>query len=163
MNSDRLSDTAPRALLCVIDESPEVRKALYFAAFRALRTGANIITLASLPPETGGSEFLWGGISKLAEDEKRDAVTKLCEEFEREIFTPHGLTPVRLVSEGDPVSLIREKIAAHQEIKEVILAAGGSENPGPLVEKLTRGAAKIKIPLTVIPANMTEEDIERTA
>ncbi len=160
----RKNEMSPRALLCVIDDTLEVRKALLFAYKRAQRTGADVIALACIAPPIGGSELIWGGVSKMAEEEARNIVIEMCEKYESEIFHAGDVTPVRMICEGEAISVIREKIAAHPEIKEIILAAGTQGNPGPLVEKLTRGGGdKITAPIIIIPDGMNEADIERTA
>ena len=65
---------AMRIYLVVIDDSPESRIALRFAARRAVKTGGGVEILTLLPPQ----EFIaFGGVQATIEDEARQQAEAL--------------------------------------------------------------------------------------
>ena len=61
---------------------------------------------------------------------------------------------------------VRAEIAADPEIKLLVLAAAAGRNPGPLVASIAKeGVAwgSRKIPVTVVPGDLTEAEIDELA
>ena len=75
-----------------------------------------------------------------------------------------GIEAELVIREGDPSEEIHALIEEDQDIAILILAAGSSkEGPGPLVSSISGKGASFQIPVTVVPANLTDEDIESLA
>ena len=75
-----------------------------------------------------------------------------------------GIEPELVVREGKAVEEIHKLIEEDQDIAILVLAAGGAkEGPGPLVASIAGKGAAFPIPVTVVPYNLTDEDIDSLA
>jgi nucleotide-binding universal stress UspA family protein len=66
--SEQTSRTEERVFLVVVDESPEMRKALRYACRRAKRTGGRVAMLYVMEPPEGQQ---WGAVVDLMRQEAR--------------------------------------------------------------------------------------------
>jgi hypothetical protein len=76
-----------------------------------------------------------------------------------------GSTPLLLIERGEPQSCIRKVVGEDPEIKILVLAAGSSA-PGPLVAAVVKQGAAFtgrKLPVTIVPGELTEKEIEDLA
>ncbi|WP_204314098.1 hypothetical protein, partial [Klebsiella aerogenes] len=65
-----------------------------------------------------------------------------------------------VVREGITAEQIQKLIEEDQDIAILVLAAGsGKDGPGPLVQTLA-GRESFSIPVTVVPYNLSNEDID---
>jgi hypothetical protein len=65
-----------------------------------------------------------------------------------------------VVREGHPTEEIHKLIEDDQDIAILVLAAGGAkEGPGPLVASIAGKNAAFPIPVTVVPQNLTDDEI----
>jgi hypothetical protein len=72
-----------------------------------------------------------------------------------------GIEPETLVREGKTVAEIRGLIEADREIAILVLAASdAAEGPGPLVSAVAGSGSAFPVPVTIVPATLTDEDIE---
>ena len=72
-----------------------------------------------------------------------------------------GITPERVVREGDKAEEILKLIDEDEDIFVLVLGAGtGSEGPGPLVTDIGRTAGDFPIPLAIVPGHLTDEEID---
>jgi nucleotide-binding universal stress UspA family protein len=75
-----------------------------------------------------------------------------------------GVEPELVIREGSPTDEIHKLIEEDQDIAILVLAAGGAkEGPGPLVSSVAGKGAAFPIPVTVVPASLSDEDIESLA
>jgi len=76
-------------------------------------------------------------------------------------------TPVLLIERGEPQDAIRKVVGEDAEIKILVLAASsGGRGPGPLVAAVVKQGAAFtgrKLPVTIVPGELTETDIEDLA
>ena len=71
-----------------------------------------------------------------------------------------GIESELAVREGITAEEIRKLIEEDQDIAILVLAAGsGKEGPWPLVQSLA-GRESFSIPVTVVPYNLSDEDID---
>ena len=147
-----------RTYLVVIDDSPEARTALRFAARRAARTGGAVEVLAIVPPQ----DFVqWGGVQAAIEEEQRLRIEASVAASVGEIMDAAGITPQIVVRQGDRVSTVRGYVGTRDDIAALVLGAAPSGNPGPLVADFTgNDAGKLPCPLMIIPGSLTEEQLE---
>ena len=132
-----MEETAkPRVFLVVVDESEELQAALHYAARRAAHTGGRIALLYV-------SEQL---------------LQRLCEE----IAPIAGTMPAVYIREGRRRDELLALIAEEPSISILVLAAGtGPEGPGPLITYLTgQAAARLRIPITIVPGGLTLEQLD---
>ncbi len=148
-----------RIYLVVIDDSPESRIALRFAARRAVKTGGGVEILTVLPPQ----EFIaFGGVQATIEDEARQQAEALLASAAGTILDESGLRPSITVREGDAPKVIREIIADNPDIAALVLGAAASGAPGKLVSHFSgTDAGALPVPVMIVPGSLTPEAIDR--
>jgi len=147
-----------RTYLVVIDDSPEARVALRFAARRAAKTGGAVDVLAIVEPQ----DFVqWGGVQAAMEEEQRLRIEASIAASVGEIMDAAGITPEIVVRPGDPVAAVRAHIGTRDDIAALVLGAAPSGKPGPLVTHFTgHDAGKLPVPVMIIPGSLSEEQLE---
>ena len=153
----------PRKFLVVVDDSPEFEAALRYASRRARSTGGRVALLRIIP---GGSDEHWAGVREEIQRQKRADAEALLNRLGEEATTRSGAQPVFLIEEGEPPAAIRKVCADDPEIKILVLAAGaGSRGPGPLVSAVLKGGGfgGRKLPVTIVPGELTDAEIEDLA
>ena len=147
-----------RTYLVVIDDSPEARVALRFAARRASKTGGAVDVLAVVEPQ----DFVqWGGVQAAIEEEQRLRIEGVVAAAVGEIMNSAGITPEIIIRQGDPVSAVRAHIGTREDIAALVLGAAPSGKPGPLVAHFTgNDSGKLPVPVMIIPGSLTEDQLE---
>jgi len=147
-----------RTYLVVIDDSPEARAALRFAARRAAKTGGAVEVLAIVPPQ----DFVqWGGVQAAIEEEHRLRIEASVAANVGEIVDAAGIKPVIVVQQGEPVSAVRAYVGTRSDIAALVLAAAPSGDPGPVVTNFTgTDAGKLPCIVMIIPGSMSDEQLE---
>jgi nucleotide-binding universal stress UspA family protein len=151
--------TNPRVFLVVVDESEELQTALHYAARRAAHTGGRIALLYVIEP----SELQhWISIENLAREESREEAEQLVQRLCVEIAPIAGTMPIVYIREGRRRDELLALIAEEPSISILVLAAGtGPEGPGPLITYLTgKPAARLRIPITIVPGGLTLEQLD---
>jgi len=143
----------PRKFLVVVDDSPEFGTALRYAARRARSTGGRVALLRVIP--AAASDAHWSGVREEIERQTRVEAEASLNTWAGEAAERSGSVPVLLIEREDP------------EIKILVLAAGGGgRGPGPLVSAVVKQGAAFtgrKMPVTIVPGDLTEADIEDLA
>lgn len=163
MVSKRLSREAGhrRKFLAVIDETPECERAVAYASRRAVTTGGVLVLLYVIQPEDSP---LWLGVEQIMREEAAAAAEAALDAHATRVRQKLGLEPELAVREGKPAEEIHTLIEADQDIAILVLAAGSSKDgPGPLVASLGTKNVAFPIPVTVVPQNLSDEDIESLA
>ena len=154
----------PRKFLVVVDDSPEFGAALGYAARRAKSTGGRVVLLRALP---GGSDEHWSGVRDEIRRQQREEAEALLTRIGEEAADKSGSAPIFIIEEGDPQGAIRKTVGADPDIKILVLAAAvGGRGPGPLVTALAKEGAGFwgrKLPVTVVPGDLSDEEIEELA
>ena len=154
----------PRKFLVVVDDSPEFDAALRFASRRARSTGGRVVMLRVLPSD---SDAHWSGAREEIARQQRQEAEVLLTRLGEEAMARSGAAPVFLIATGDAQGAIKKVVAADPDIKILVLAAGtGSRGPGPLVSAIIKHGAQIggrKLPVTIVPGELTEDEIEDLA
>lgn len=148
-----------RTFLVVVDDSEEMRAALRYACRRARATGGRVALLRVIAP----AEFQhFAAIGQLMSDEARADAEELLQRLGGEVQQISGELPVIHVREGDPRDELLALIDQEPSISILVLAAGtGADGPGPLVSALTgRLIGKLRIPVTIVPGNLTDRLID---
>jgi len=141
--------------LVVMDETPEARIALRFAARRAAETGETVTILALVPPQ----EFVqWSGVQAAMEEEARLRAEAMVLEASGEMFEEAGVRPAIIVKPGDPVKVITDVLKEKGDIGRLVLAAAAEGGPGPLVSHFAGSiAGTLPCPLLIVPAGIAAE------
>jgi len=147
-----------RKFLVVLDDTKECLNAMRFAAMRASHTAGGVQILSIIPPD----EFQhWVGVGEVMREETRDRIQAHFEVFAKWMRDRLGVEPELVIREGDAVPEILAQIRADEEIGVLVLGAGSDKSgPGPLVTHLTRCAATLPIPITIVPGEMSKERLE---
>jgi nucleotide-binding universal stress UspA family protein len=148
-----------RTYLVVIDDSPEARVGLRFAARRAAKTGGRIEVLAL----TEAQDFVqWGGVQAAMEEEQRLRIEGVVSASVGEILDEAGIHAHIMVAAGEPVKAVRDYIGTREDIAALVLGASPSGTPGLLVENFAgTDAGKLPCPLMIIPGGLSDERLEQ--
>jgi nucleotide-binding universal stress UspA family protein len=148
----------PRKFLVVADESPEFDAALRYAARRARSTGGRVALLRVIPR---GSDAHWSGVRDDIQRELREEAERLLNRLGADAAERSGAAPQFLIEEGDPVEAIKRAVEQDPEIKILVLASSlGGRGPGPLVTAAIKGLGGRKLPVTIVPGELSEKDVE---
>lgn len=153
----------PRKFLVVADDTPEFPSALAFAARRARATGGRVALLRVISPT---QDEHWSGVREEIERQLREEAEALLRRFAEEAETRSGAQPVLLIETGDVQGAIRKAVTDDPEIKILVLAAGaGGRGPGPLISVLLKqgGLGGRRLPVTIVPGDLTEAELEDLA
>lgn len=147
-----------RKFLVILDDSRECLNAIRFAAMRAASTGGGVEVLAVIPPE----EFNhWVGVGEIMRQEARDRINAHFEVFAKWMRDKQGIDPELVIREGEPVPEILSQVKDDPEVGVLVLGAGtDGKGPGPLVTELTRRSGSLPMPITIVPGEMTKEQLE---
>ena len=155
----------PRKFLVVVDDSPEFEAALRYASRRARSTGGHVVMLRIIPP--AASDAHWAGVRDEIERQVRAEAEASLNKWAGEAAERSGATPMLLIERGEPQACIRKVVGEDADIKILVLAAGeGRGGPGPLVSAVVKQGAAFtgrKLPVTIVPGELTEKDIEDLA
>jgi nucleotide-binding universal stress UspA family protein len=149
----------PRVFLVVVDETAEHRLAVQYAARRAAHTGGRLALLHVVEPVEVQH---WISVQELAREERREAAEQLMQQLCDEVLPVAGTVPVVYIREGRAQDELVALINEEPSISILVLAAGtGQSGPGPLVSFLTgKLAARLRIPITIVPGGLTAEQID---
>jgi nucleotide-binding universal stress UspA family protein len=150
-----------RIFLVVVDETDEMRIALRYAALRAFHTGGKVALLAVAEPP-GIQQF--AAIEERMEEEAREEAEQLLAKLSTEVKDIAGSTPVLYLRSGRPSEELLALIDEEPSISVVVLGAGtGQEGPGPLITALVSSSGKLRVPVTIVPGGLSEEQIAAVA
>ncbi|MDH6231238.1 nucleotide-binding universal stress UspA family protein [Mesorhizobium soli] len=163
MVSKRLSREAGhrRKFLAIIDDTPECERAVAYASHRAKNTGGGVVLLYVIEP---GDFQHWLGVEKIIREEATATANAALDASAQKVRETIGIEPELVVREGKPSDQIHQLIEEDQDIAILVLAAGAAkEGPGPLVASIAGKGAAFPIPVTVVPQNLSDEDLESLA
>ena len=148
-----------RTYLVVIDDSPEARVALRFAARRAAKTDGAVEVLAVVKKQ----DFVqWGGVQAAIEEEQKLRIEGVVSGAIGEIVDETGVKPSIVIRSGEPIKVVREYIGSREEVAALVLGAAPSGSPGPLVAHFTGSdAGKLPCPVMIIPGSLSDERLEQ--
>ncbi|WP_226015588.1 universal stress protein [Novosphingobium sp. FKTRR1] len=146
-----------RVYLVLMDESEEARRALRFAARRAVGTGGTVHILAPVPKQ----DFVaFGAIQATIEEEAREQAERLVAVAAGNLASESGLTPVIAVRQGDGPQVVRQYLAEHPEVSALVLGAACDGTPGPLTAHFTAHACNLPCVLMIVPGGIDEDRLD---
>jgi nucleotide-binding universal stress UspA family protein len=163
--SDASPQTPPlsrRKFLVIVDQTPECKVALRFASRRAQHTGGIVTLLYVVAP----ADFQqWAGVERMMREEAHEEAERALHEAAKTVNDIVGSMPELVIRDGRAVDEIRELLKEDRAISILVLAAGTSkEGPGPLVSMIADPAGgAYSIPVTVVPGNLTDEQVDALA
>src|SRR5262252_4118378 len=145
--SSPVKPASRRKFLAVVDQTPECRVALRFAARRAQHTGGIVTLLYVVAP----ADFQqWAGVERRMREEAHEEAERALHEAAKTVNDIVGTMPELVVRDGRAVDEISGLLKEDRAISILVLAAGISkEGPGPLVSLIASPAAgAYPIPVT---------------
>ena len=153
--------SSQRKFLVIADDSPEFQAALRFACRRARSTGGHVALLRVIEPAVFEH---WSGVRDEIERQARDEAEAVLQKLAEFVMDETGLAPEFIIvhAENERAGL-RKVISEDPDIKILVLAAAvGGRGPGPLVASLAKDGVnwgRRKLPVTVVPGDLTDEEI----
>lgn len=165
-----MTDAAPaptsrRKFLVVADDSPEFSAALKYACRRARSTGGCVAMLKVISP----AQFEhWSGVREEIERQEREEAQALLRSLADQVIGETGLPPEFIIQHADSTrAALKAVVAADPDIKVLILATStAGRGPGPLISAIAKegvGFSGRKLPVTVVPGDLTDAEIEALA
>lgn len=150
-----------RKFLLIVDESPEVESAAYYAAARVVRSSGTILMLYVIEPQ----DFQhWAGVKQVQIEEETLKARALFRLLRRKLHLVgfENIVCEEVIREGVKADEIMNLIAEDEDVSILVLGASTDpKGPGPLVSMIAAGsvAGSFPIPITVVPGNLAFDDI----
>jgi nucleotide-binding universal stress UspA family protein len=153
-----VAETPQRVFLVLVDDSQEMANALRFACRRAQHTQGRVALLYVIEPV----EFQhWLGVGRILEQDARAAAEQQLQTLAARVFEQTGTMPAVHIREGSRAEELVRLVDEDPSISLVVLAtASGSSNPGPVVSYLLANLRKLRVPVTLVPGELTPEQID---
>ncbi|HEY5084408.1 MAG TPA: universal stress protein [Rhizomicrobium sp.] len=150
---------APRKFLVVVDKTPECAVALRFATRRAQHTGGRVTLMcAAQPPDFQQ----WRGVEEIMRDEAHAEAEAMLHDAAKLVNDLSGILPELVIPYGLTTECLAVLLKEDKAISILVLASGtAKEGPGPLVAMFA--TAVQAIPVTIVPGNFTDEQIDALA
>lgn len=154
-----------RKFLVVADDSPEAEVALRFACRRARSTGGHVAMLRVIEPAVFEH---WSGVREEMERQLREEAEAALQEKAAYVQEITGFPPEYVIKNAESARAgLRQAIAEDVDIKILVLAAAaGGRGPGQLVASLAKEGLNFsgrKVPVTVVPGDLTDEELAELA
>ena len=146
-------------ILVVVDNSEEMHQALKYACSYARLAGGKVCLYACVEP----AEFeYWAGVGELMRAEAREQVEASMATHADYAKRLTGEIPILYVREGEVGDELLELIAEEEGISLLVLGANTeSDSAGPIVTfMMSKGAARCRVPISVVPGNLSDEQID---
>jgi nucleotide-binding universal stress UspA family protein len=151
-----------RKLLVVVDDSPESKIAIRFAAARAAHiTGGGLILFHCIRP---GEFQHWIGVADRMREEAHEEAEALLKGVAESLHAYCGVDPAIEIAEGEPQDELTKFIKSQNDIFGLVLGAGGEDEPGPLVDYFTGAEiSDLGCPVILVPGGMTYDQVDAMA
>jgi nucleotide-binding universal stress UspA family protein len=145
--------------LVVVDDTAEGDRAVYYASRWAMRVGGGVVMLRVI--DTGDRNQQWLGVADIMQAEAEETANAALDRASGRANGIAAITPERVIREGDPGAQILDVIDKDVDIAMIVLAASaGAEGPGPIITLLAKTAGTFPIPMTIVPGNLSDSDID---
>ena len=145
--------------LVIVDETAEWDRAVYYAARWAMRVGGGVVMLRVI--ETEDQNQQWLGVADIMRAEAHETANEALDRAAGRANGVAGITPERVIREGDPGEQILDVIDKDDDISMLVLAANpGPEGPGPLVSAMAKTMGSFPIPVVLVPGDLSDADID---
>jgi len=145
--------------LVIVDDTAEWDRAVYYACRWAIRGGGGVVMLRII--ETEDQNQQWLGVAEVMRAEAHEEANAALDRAAGRANGIAAITPERVIREGDPTEQILDVIEGDVDIAMLVLAANpGPEGPGPLVTMISSAVGAFPIPVTIIPADLSDGEID---
>jgi len=152
-------DSGPRKFLVVLDTSDEFKAALRFTCRRAAHTDG-VVALFHAVPTADYHHF--ASIGELMETEARTEAERRLQQVAAEVHRQTGKFPGLYLRQGDTLEQLLKVLEEDPTFSVLVLGAGSdTAGPGPIISALSgKLAGKIRIPVTLVPGDLSEARID---
>ena len=152
------ADHKPKCLV-IVDDSAEWDRAVYYASRWAIRAGGGVVMLRIIETEEQNQQ--WLGVADIMRAEAQDEADAALDRAAGRANGIAAITPERVIREGDPAEQILDVIDGDVDIALLVLAANpGPEGPGPIITMIAGLAGSFPIPVTIVPGDLSDADID---
>jgi nucleotide-binding universal stress UspA family protein len=150
-----------RKFLAVIDDTPECARAVRYAAMRAKNSNGGVVLIYVI----SDADFnQWIGVGEIMRAEAREEAEAVMARIAQNVREQIGVEPEIVIREGKSTEQIMQLIEEDKDIAILVLAASsGKEGPGPLVSAVAGRGTNFAIPVTIVPDQLTDEEIDALA
>jgi nucleotide-binding universal stress UspA family protein len=132
---------------------------VYYASRWAVRVGGGVVMLRVIETEDRNQQ--WLGVADIMKAEADEIANAALDRASGRANGVAAITPERVIREGDPSEQILDVIDKDVDISMLVLAASaGPEGPGPIITALAKTVGTFPIPITIVPGNLTDKDID---
>ena len=147
--------------LVIVDGTDELTTAIRFAAKRALSTKGGVVLLNVIEHSDPQQ---WQSVEDIIIQEARAEAEEKLKKWSNIVNDISGIVPEIVIKEGITSEEIINYLQDDENIRFLVLAAAGGEEPGPLVSLLAgKKSGVLPIPVVVIPAGITNDSIDDLA
>jgi nucleotide-binding universal stress UspA family protein len=145
--------------LVIVDDTAEWDRAVYYASRWAIRAGGGVVMLRII--ETEDQNQQWLGVAEVMRAEAHEEANAALDRAAGRANGIAAITPERVIREGDPAEQILDVIDKDADIAKLVLAANpGAEGPGPLITMIANTAGSFPIPVTIVPGDLRDAEID---
>jgi nucleotide-binding universal stress UspA family protein len=145
--------------LVIVDDTAEWDRAVYYASRWAIRVGGGVVMLRIIETEDQNQE--WLGVADIMRAEAHEDANAALDRAAGRANGIAAITPERVIREGDATEQILDVIDKDVDIAMLVLAANpGPEGPGPIITMTAKTVSSFPIPVTVVPGDLSDEDID---
>jgi nucleotide-binding universal stress UspA family protein len=149
---------SPKCLV-IVDDTAEEDRAVYYASRWAMRVGGGVVMLRIIEIEEQNQQ--WLGVVEIMRAEALEDADAALDRASGRANGIAGITPERVIREGDPTEQILDVIDKDVDITQLVLAANpGPEGPGPIIAMITSVAGSFPIPVTIVPGDLSDQEID---
>ncbi|MDG0987953.1 MAG: universal stress protein, partial [Paracoccaceae bacterium] len=103
----------------------------------------------------------WIGVSDLMREEARERIQAHFDVFAKWMRDSNKIDPDLIIREGEPIKEILGYVTDNPEVGVLVLGAGtDNSGPGPLVSQLSKNSGSLPVPITIVPGNLSKEQLE---
>jgi nucleotide-binding universal stress UspA family protein len=145
--------------LVIVDDSAEWDRAVYYASRWAIRVDGGVVMLRII--ETEDQNQQWLGVADIMRAEAHEDANAALDRAAGRANGIAAITPEKVIREGDPTDQILDVIDKDVDIAKLVLAANpGPEGPGPIITTMAKTVGSFPIPVTIVPGDLSDEEID---
>jgi len=151
-----------RKLVVVVDDSPESKVAIRFAAARASHIeGGGLILFHCIRP---GEFQHWVAVADRMREEAFEEARALLDDVATRLDAYCGVKPETVIVEGEPKDALKAFIDDRDDLFGLVLGAGSEGGPGPLVDYFAGELiGTLRVPVMLVPGTMTYDQVDAIA
>jgi nucleotide-binding universal stress UspA family protein len=145
--------------LVIVDDTAEWDRAVYYASRWAVRVGGGVVMLRIIEIEDQNQQ--WLGVADIMRAEALEDANAALDRASGRANGIAAITPERVIREGDSTEQLLDVIDRDVDIAMLVLAANdGPEGPGPIITLMAKTVGTFPIPVTIIPGNLSDDEID---